>query len=253
MSKEDVRQQIKKEDKKSLGRFILILIVAMFVGGIAGATVTYVGLMGIVDIVKEGFRLFVIDKAVYYSVALAIVGCILSELFYQKGKKIYGQCGDDAEDADDLIELADRKLGIALTISSVWLIVYMLLMGFSQCGIHSAVEGILFLVSAVLNLGMVCVYQKKIVNFLKEMNPEKHGSVFDMKFAKEWYKCCDEAERKKIGEASYQSYRATTFTCIVLWLICVLGMTALNFGILPMIMVIIIWGVSTVTYCIKSL
>lgn len=253
MSKEEVRQQIKKEDKKSLGKFIVVLIVAAFVGGIAGATVTFAGLMGIVDIVKEGFRTFVIDKSVYYSVALAIVGCILCELFYQKGKKIYEQCGDDAEDVDDLIELADKKLGIALTISSVWLIVYMLLMGFSQRGIHSAVEGILFLVSAVLNLGMVCVYQKKIVNFLKEMNPEKHGSVFDTKFAKEWYKCCDEAEKKKIGDASYQAYRATTFTCVALWLICVLGMTAFDFGVVPMIMVVIIWGVSTVTYCIKAL
>ncbi|MGL6219074.1 MAG: DUF3169 family protein [Lacrimispora sphenoides] len=57
------------------------------------------------------------------------------------------------------------------------------------------------------------VTQQKIINFEKEINPEKRGSVFNQKFSKKWEKSCDEAERLSIYKSTYTSYRAVTVTC----------------------------------------
>ena len=47
------------------------------------------------------------------------------------------------------------------------------------------------------------VLQQKIVDLERRINPEKRGSVYDMKFQKTWMDSCDEAERAQIGQACY--------------------------------------------------
>ena len=38
------------------------------------------------------------------------------------------------------------------------------------------------------------------------MNPEKKGSVYDLKFKKKWFESCDEAEKEVIYQSSYKTY-----------------------------------------------
>ena len=43
------------------------------------------------------------------------------------------------------------------------------------------------------------IFQQKLVDTTKRLNPEKHGSVYDTKFHEKWLASCDEAERAVIG------------------------------------------------------
>ena len=108
---------------------------------------------------------------------------------------------------------------------------------------------VLFLVSIIL----IVLLQQKAVDLTRRMNPEKQGSVYDTKFQKKWMDSCDEAEKAQMGQAAYQAFRVATVTCLVLWVV----LTVLNFsfdiGLLPVLMVLILFGVLQVTYCLTCI
>ncbi len=85
------------------------------------------------------------------------------------------------------------------------------------------------------------------------MNPEKRGSVYDMKFQKKWMDSCDEAERRQIGQACYAAYRVTGNLCIGLWLALMILGFVYDIGILPLFSVMLIWGVMQVSYVLASM
>ena len=69
------------------------------------------------------------------------------------------------------------------------------------------------------------------------MNPEKQGSVYDLNFRKKWWGSFDEAEKFVTYKASYTTMKAISYTCMGLWLFCLIGMIFFDFGVLPLIMV----------------
>ena len=64
---------------------------------------------------------------------------------------------------------------------------------------------------------------------------------------------CDEAIKLGIYKSSFKAYKAVTNTCILLWLICVLGYGLWDFGVMPLVMVTVIWLVQTIAYCMESI
>ena len=69
-----------------------------------------------------------------------------------------------------------------------------------------------------------------------------------MQFQKKWFESCDEAEKLIIGQCAYKAYSAATKVCGALWLIFSLSALFLNTGLLPILTVCIIWGVSQCVY-----
>ena len=49
-----------------------------------------------------------------------------------------------------------------------------------------------------------------------------------------------------------KAYTTVTDTCLILWVICIIGYGLWDFGVVPMVMVTIIWLVNTITYFIKK-
>ena len=98
----------------------------------------------------------------------------------------------------------------------------------------------------------ILLAQRKIIDFLKEMNPEKKGSIYDVKFSKKWEESCDEAEKLAIYKCGYKAYNSVNTACIVLWLFCFIGSSIWNFGIMPVAMVSIIWFVLITSYTLES-
>ena len=72
-----------------------------------------------------------------------------------------------------------------------------------------------------------------IVDLERRINPEKRGSVYDMKFQKTWMDSCDEAERAQIGQACYRAYMVGTKVCIFLWVALLILNFVFDFGLLP--------------------
>ena len=85
------------------------------------------------------------------------------------------------------------------------------------------------------------------------MNPEKHGSVYDSKFQKKWLESCDESERRQIGEASYRAYMVTTRLCLGLWLVLVVLSMVVEMSLLPVFILLVVWGTMQVTYALESI
>ena len=79
------------------------------------------------------------------------------------------------------------------------------------------------------------------------------GSIYDVKFSKKWFDSCDEAIKLGIYKSAYKAYISVSTTCVILWVICVIGYDIWDFGIAPMVIVTIIWLVQTISYCVESI
>lgn len=66
-------------------------------------------------------------------------------------------------------------------------------------------------------LALAVLLQQKTVDLVKEMNPEKKGSIYDEKFQKLWWKAATRPERRQIGQASYKAYSTASKFCAYFW------------------------------------
>ena len=119
--------------------------------------------------------------------------------------------------------------------------------------IQSYIKANLFIVGFILCIASSILIQNKIINLEKEINPLLKGSVYDVKFSKKWLDSCDEAIKLGIYKSAFKAYTTVTNTCLILWVICIIGYGLWDFGVVPMVMVTIIWLVQTISYCIESI
>ena len=110
-----------------------------------------------------------------------------------------------------------------------------------------AIRSLLLVVFLVV-IALAILLQQKTVDLTKKMNPEKRGSVYDMKFQERWWESCDEAERRQIGQASYKAYVTVSRFCPYCWGVLLLGNMVFHYGILPSAVVLVIWAVLSVSY-----
>ena len=87
----------------------------------------------------------------------------------------------------------------------------------------------------------------------RRINPEKRGSVYDMKFQKTWMDSCDEAERAQIGQACYRAYMVGTKACVFLWVVLLILNFVFGFGLLPIAAVLVVWGVMQTVYALECI
>ena len=100
---------------------------------------------------------------------------------------------------------------------------------------------------------VLIVLQQKIVDLERRLNPEKRGSVYDMKFQKTWMDSCDEAERAQIGQACYRAYMVGTKVCTFLWVALLILNFVFDFGMLPIAAVLVVWGVMQTVYALECI
>lgn len=259
------KEEIRKEDNNKVGLFAVILVISGFAGGVLGA----IGI-GLVDSMTKSGLTFVEfwnqlqrDFAVpasFLLIILDVIFIIISFLYLHKAKKLWKSDMDE----DEKYEVVDRKLSLSIVISNVTYYVNFAFFGFAFYAAMSFVEGVsenwlhiymrtIDLVVFVATLFINLAIQRACVNLTKLMNPEKKGSIYDMKFDKVWYQSCDEAERMQIGLASYKAFQAVNNTLIVLMVIFVLGAMFLEIGILPIIVITVIALVNNITYGVASI
>jgi hypothetical protein len=92
------------------------------------------------------------------------------------------------------------------------------------------------------------IISKVTVDLEKKLNPEKQGSVFDMRFAKKWEASCDEAQKQIMCKSAYAAFQAANMTCLILWWIAVVIQIFANTGGFPVTCICAIWLVLNVTY-----
>ena len=221
----------KSENQKAFPRFFGILVVASLIGGMLG------GLSGVAGYFWEDHTAFgaafahLLGMASPWAMA-ACAAVLLGLGLYQYRKSNTAFHGWDGED-EDVMQRAEERLSWALLLDSLTVIVSFFFFNAGTAKLPQSSDG------NTITL---------LVIFLVVMNPEKRGSVYDMKFQERWWESCDEAERRQIGQASYKAYVTVSRFCPYCWGVLLLGNMVFHYGILPSAVVLVIWAVLSVSY-----
>lgn len=242
-----------KQDKKSLIRFLLLMSVCSVFGGICGY------MMAAYDQSAKDILNGLMMLIYRVSIPLSFCGALMlaaGVIAYYKGCQKMELSLKDI-DNDDLLDQADGTLTFATICVSQAPLLTMVFYGVTMPG---AVQNIdltpwpLFLAQTIvfiLVLLISVVYQVKTIEAVKKLYPEKKGNVLDTKFVKDWFNSCDEAERQKIGEASYFAYRMMSMTALGLLIISILISSTLQLGPFPTLAIGVMMFVGTFSYLYK--
>lgn len=242
----------KSENRRALPKFLIIIVISGFVGAVMGFLTSFFGFSGASEVAALAVNGF-LKEASFYGIPFCAVALLGSGwLLYFRAKSRYNAW--DGED-ETVVEGIEDTLNWSLLWSAVNQVLDFFLFGAGNVYYKDDrsmrilwIVGF-FLVAMAVNI----VLQQKVVDLTKRMNPEKRGSVYDMKFHKKWMDSCDEAEQRRIGQASYAAYRVTGNVCVGLWLVLMLLVFVYDIGVLPLFSVMLIWGVMQVTYVLVSM
>ena len=247
-------EKIKSEDKKALCKFKWMLIAAVLIGAVSGLVTGMAGFYVETDLFEWNMAQFVLGVFPWMLGVITVVITVIIEVLYRKCRRGFAQW--DGED-EDVIEEIERKISWAMWFASLLMICSFFVFG--SCTVYidrgEASAVIMFVLLIVFAAAIICVVisQQNLVNLTKEINPEKSGSVYDMKFQKKWEESCDEAEKLQIYQCGFRAYTAAQTLCLILWVICVLGGFVFRMGIMPMVIITVIWGGMTTVYAFEAI
>lgn len=241
------------KDKKIYIKFIIVCICALIGGFLCGFIGAFIGDHYSGNIVDGIQNLMSVCVPVIFIGANVIVYAICFSNYF-KAKKLADEW--DGWD-EEVIDEAEKKLGIALAPSNILTVVnfffYAAMMYISELGVDDLgnIEmGVLGIGVFIVSIVLMTVLQKLVIDLLKKINPEKEGNVFDTEFNKKWVDSCDEAQKQMIFEASYIAYKATNMVCMVMWAISLITMLTFDTGIFPVFCVSVIWLTLITSYTI---
>lgn len=256
-------EENKEQNKKALGKFILIMIASLIFGGVIG----FFGCVAIgqydVVAVSEKIGIFLTvcigSGMPVVMTVLVLVTIVYGTVVVNKIKKEWTRAQDfEDESFDTWYEKADSKLENALELVSYTTIINYF--GFSA-SFYSFLyyeeqmrfAWIFFLALIVLIITIISsiMLQSRIVDMVKVINPEKSGSVYDMKFQDKWVDSCDEFEQLMTYKACYKVYKVLNFVCTMLWMVFTILALVIKLSLWPVTIISFIWMLMTVTYMIE--
>lgn len=252
---------VKQENKRAMPKFILIMAASLVVGGLLGVALVALDIERFAGALAAAGQFFTTKIAGWLLIALPFVElAVCLPIYFGAKKRLSGWDGED----EAVSSAVEARLSVCIWITGMALIVSLFLLsgmiaGFvGNVGTERDVGPAMFFggMTAFLagGLGVTAVLQQKLVDVTKRLNPEKRGSVYDVKFQKKWIESCDEAERLIIGKCAYRALQATGRTCLALWVVFAVGGMFFDWGFVPAMAVCIIWGVGQSVYsysCIK--
>ena len=240
---------VKKDNRKALPKYLLILFVAAIFGGVLGFAAGWLGHDNLSEVIAAVVADGLIAAAPWALLGTSVVSMVLILWLYRGAKALY--TGWDGED-DDVMDRADQKLNWALLLTAAQLVLDMFFFAVAQSAHNmTALWSVLFFLVSIF---LLVFAQQKIVDLTRKMNPEKKGSVYDTKFKKKWFESCDEAEQKQIGRAAYKAFNVVSTACPILWGALLLLSYAFNFSLLmPTFIVCFIWLLQQVSYCLECI
>lgn len=240
---------MKSENRRALPKFLLSILVSLVCGGVLGFCAGWMDLGAWMEKTAQPLRDLLLAASrwgIPVTTAVLLGACLL--LFLRCRRRMAAWDGEDEAAA----EAVERSLNWMMLLSALQLLLDFF---FFAVSLSRQDEGALRTCGAFMaSMILVVLCQQKAVDLNKRLNPEKRGSVYDLNFRKKWYASCDEAERAQIGQASAHACRTASQVCIGLWLALVLlGMTV-EIGLLPAVVLMIVWGVLQMSYlaeCIR--
>lgn len=246
----------KKENSKKIGiKFAITMICSLFAGIITGILAAKYGKKSI-SVVDISNTLIIPVTVLFCLISVGLF--IASYVIYVRSQKEFRNW--DGKD-EDLLSKIEEKLSYPLLFSGIaQAVAYGFFPTIMWMGDQADIDKILLsaagfvgAVMFILTFVWVLTLQHYIVKFLKLVNPEKKGSIFETDFNKKWLNSCDEAQKMQVYRAGFVAYNAGIKCCVALWILSLVGMTALDTGVLPVIMTSIFLLVLTVSYCVECI
>lgn len=244
-----MRDNVQKENRKALPKFLLIILGAAVFGGMLGFLSGWMGRSSAAELVVEGMDALISSVIPWLIPVVSTVLLVAAVWQYRRAKGLFAAWNGEDEEP---MELAEACLNRVLLLGTVAMVLNFFMLSASQ---YSALPygGLISAGAFILTIAVIMVIQQKTVDLTRRMNPEKQGSVYDMKFQKKWLDSCDEAERHQIGQAAYRAYRATGKACTVLWVVLLILDFIFDIGILPAFVALLLWGILQVSYIIECI
>ena len=92
-------------------------------------------------------------------------------------------------------------------------------------------------------------FMGKLIKYDKKINPEKRGNFFSWNFNKEWLESCDEREKLRLFQAAYYTQLRTQFVYLAVFIGLLLVSNAVEIGIVPFLILMVIWVSQSLIYC----
>lgn len=249
----------KNADKKARR----VLVLGIIAGGVLGLVIGVLSGMS-EDVVPQlmGRFLEMINWVTpFANLVITTVVWSLVAMWMRQARELYHSW--DGED-ESVIEKVELKISYGLMITTINMILGFFFFGMGYYAVDlkgsnlltDALPWIRFagtMIGLIYELTVTTICQKKLVNMIKEINPEKQGSVYDFKFQKIWMESCDESEKLAIYKAGFAAYKTTNYLCMGLEIFCLVGMYSWNMGVMPIVLVTVIWLVLTIRYELESI
>lgn len=252
-----MNNQKQTNDKKITTKFIIISICSLFGGAVLGLVLailcSILNSKGLLPIDINNIINTISSVSIYVIVILAIFTIIWSIISISRSKKLL-QSFLETED-DDVYRRIDIALDSVLTVTNISYVLSIGLFGLFCYDMINQVTSIWMLAGVVLYMLTLAIgpfFQGKAVSIIKQLNPEKEGNILDNKFRKIWLSTCDEAELHIIHEAGYNSYIFMSSLYMVIMVILVIAGMFFTIGILPIILVTLLYTVHLLSYIISA-
>ena len=199
-----------------------------------------------------------LDMAPYtllFTIVINVIAMIAAFVFYNACVKLRKTMKD--EDDYEILDKIETKLGMPLYIASILMIINLLLFtvnAYILLKLHVITDkyfmpyGIGMTATFFVSYIWETIIQSMVIKFEKELNPEKKGHILDRNFLNDWVSSCDEAQKITIYKAAYASYKATSISLYVMWMITLLGMLIFDQGIFATLCLSVIWLAQIISY-----
>lgn len=230
-------------NKKSIYRIILLLLF----GGAIGAAFS-IGLFrfgeagGLAKISDIGN--FLISINVYLFLFLVIALFLPSVYLFMKAKKAYGEIDEMSEDDYEDKEItAKKKLDMALTLNSIFMVLNFLVFGTTLD--KTSDNFIIILIVFLANAMAMALFEIYVIRFIQREDTRLKGDPTTFRFTKEFIESCDEAEKQRIYRSGYHAFQSSKAASLGFILITVISNMVLETGALP-VLISCIWMLQNV-------
>ena len=251
-----------QQNKKAKGPFIAILCCACLLGGFLGGFGTW--LQSGYD--KEKMAAWLGERiGTIAGNGLPVLMLVASVIAFgymawalKKSKEEWKQAQNYDDEAFEVWnETSDKRIGTGLNlISYVTIFNYFSFSVSFYADIYydgmSHLMLLLALIMLIVTIVASVTLQKNAIDFLKLVNPEKSGSVYDVKFQKKWIESCDEMEQQMIYKAAFHAYMVTNYLCLTLWTVFTVLAMVLKISLWPVTIVSAIWMTMAISYAAEN-
>ena len=247
----DNHASIRKDNRKALPKYLLLILCAALVGAALGFLAGFAGSQNLEEAAAAALDHFLEAVTPWGIPVSTLVLLSLSWSKYRSANKLFsGWDGEDEGTADRV----EQALNWALLLTTLQ---FLLDLFFFSAAVVYWVPGRLTILVEIgcflVSIALLIVTQQKVVDLTRRLNPEKQGSVYDLKFRKKWLSSCDEAEQKQIGQAAYKACHTLNVACPILWCGSILLSFTAEASLLPSFLILLLWGLLSLTYIMECI